>query len=121
MDKEQDYARYVSALAQTLGHADRVATLGDYYRGLMLSGERKSVEPMAALVAPRAVSTKHQSLHHFIAKAEWSDAALLSAVRRKVLPRIGPIEAWIVDGTGYPKKGKHRGAFQNQAYLALEK
>ena len=79
MDQEQAFGSYVSALARTLGHADRVEPLGDYCRGLMLSGERKSVEPMAALVAPRRVSAKHQSLHHFVAKAQWSDVALLSA------------------------------------------
>jgi SRSO17 transposase len=107
MDQEREFARYVNALAQTLGHADRVGPLGDYCRGLMLSGKRKSVEPMAALVAPRRASAKHQSLHHFVAKAEWSDAALLSSVRREVLPVIGAIEAWIVDDTGYPKKGTH--------------
>jgi SRSO17 transposase len=107
MDQEGEFAKYVSALAQTLEHADRVGPLGDYCRGLMLSGDRKSVEPMAALVAPRAASAKHQSMHHFVAKAEWSDAALLGAVRREVLPALGAIEAWIVDDTGYPKKGKH--------------
>ena len=107
MDREQEFAKYVSTLAQTLGHADRVGPLGDYCRGLMLSGDRKSVEPMAALVAPRGTSAKHQSLHHFVAKAEWNDAALLNAVRREVLPGIGALEAWIIDDTGYPKKGKH--------------
>jgi SRSO17 transposase len=107
MDQEGEFAKYVSALAQTLEHADRVGPLGDYCRGLMLSGDRKSVEPMAALVAPRKASAKHQSMHHFVAKAEWNDAALLGAVRRQVLPALGAIEAWIVDDTGYPKKGKH--------------
>ena len=107
MDREREFAEYVSGLAQTLGHADRVGPLGDYCRGLMLSGERKSVEPMAALVAPRQASAKHQSLHHFVAKAEWSDTQMLSAVREAVLPSLGSIEAWIVDDTGYPKKGKH--------------
>ena len=107
MDREREFAQYVNALAQTLGHADRIGPLGDYCRGLMLSGQRKSVEPMAALVAPRQASAKHQSLHHFVAKAEWSDAALLSSVRREVLPALGAIEAWIVDDTGYPKKGRH--------------
>lgn len=46
-------------------------------------------------------------MHHFVAKAEWSDAALLTAVRQEVLPALGAIEAWIVDDTGYPKKGTH--------------
>lgn len=107
MDREQEFAKYVSALAETLEHADRVGPLGDYCRGLMLSGDRKSVEPMAALVAPRGTSAKHQSMHHFVAKAQWSDAALLAAVRQQVLPAVGAVEAWIVDDTGYPKKGKH--------------
>jgi SRSO17 transposase len=107
MDREREFAEYVSRLAETLGHADRVEPLGDYCRGLMLSGERKSVEPMAALVAPQRASAKHQSLHHFVAKAEWSDTQMLGAVRQAVLPALGSIEAWIVDDTGYPKKGKH--------------
>jgi SRSO17 transposase len=107
MDQEREFAKYVSALGQTLEHADRVGPLGDYCRGLMLSGDRKSVEPMAAMVAPRRASAKHQSMHHFVAKAQWSDTALLGAVRQQVLPRLGSIEAWIVDDTGYPKKGKH--------------
>lgn len=97
----------MNGLAQTLRHADRVGPLGDYCRGPMLSGERKSVEPMVALIAPREASAKHQSLHHFVAKAEWSDAQMLAAVRRAVLPAIGSLEAWIVDDTGYLKKGKH--------------
>ena len=107
MDREREFAKYVGALAETLRHADRVEPLGDYCRGLMLSGDRKSVEPMAALVAPRRASAKHQSMHHFVAQAAWSDAALLAAALHEVRPALGPIEAWIVDDTGYPKKGQH--------------
>lgn len=107
MDKDGEFAKYVSALSETLLHADRVGPMHDYCRGLMLSGDRKSVEPMAALVAPQRAGAKHQSMHHFVAKAEWSDTAMLAAVRQAVLPGLGGIEAWIVDDTGYPKKGKH--------------
>jgi SRSO17 transposase len=107
MDKERRFASHVAALSETLGHADRVEPLGDYCRGLMLSGDRKSVEPMAALVAPQRAGAKHQSMHHFVAKADWSDAAMLAAVREQVLPALGAIEAWIVDDTGYPKMGSH--------------
>ena len=70
----------------------------------------ETVEPMAARVEPGRVQAAHQSLHHFVAKADWSDAAVLAAVRAQVLPAIerqGPIRAWIVDDTGFPKKGKH--------------
>ena len=51
-----------------------------------------------------------QSLHHLVAKAPWSDEVLLEQVRNYVLPAMqkqGPVVAWIVDDTGFPKKGKH--------------
>ena len=65
-------------------------------------GERKSVEPMAARVVPARVRATHQSLHHLVAKADWSDAAVLAAIERH-----GAIRAWIIDDTGFPKKGTH--------------
>jgi len=106
----KQFEEYAGMLAEALGHADRVGPFKDYCTGLMLSGERKSVEPMAARVSPTRVSSAHQSLHHFVAEADWSDALLSSRVREWVLPRMSgqaPIEAWIVDDTGYPKKGTH--------------
>ena len=109
-DGEARFAAYVATLGKSLGHADRVAPFRSYCTGLLLPGDRKSVEPMAARVAPGRVRAAHQSLHHFVAKAEWSDEAVLAAVRSQVLPVIeqkGPIRAWIVDDTGVPKKGTH--------------
>ena len=108
--RERRFAAYVEHLAQALGHVDRVAPLKAYCTGLILPGERKSVEPMAARLEPARVQAAHQSLHHFVAKADWSDAALLTLVRAHVLPemeRHGPIRAWVVDDTGFPKKGRH--------------
>src|SRR6187431_2731788 len=107
---ESRFAAYVEALSSAVGHADRKAPLKAYCTGLLLPGERKSVEPMAARVAPSRVPAAHQSLHHFVAKADWSEEAVLAVVRGEVLPAIegqGPIRAWIVDDTGFPKKGKH--------------
>jgi SRSO17 transposase len=107
---ESRFAAYVEGLSKALGHADRVAPLKAYCTGLILPGERKSVEPMAARVEPGRVQAAHQSLHHFVAKADWSDEAVLAKVRTEVLPAIerqGAIRAWIVDDTGFPKKGVH--------------
>ncbi len=104
---ETRFATYVAALAGALAHADRKEPFSAYCRGLILPGARKSVEPMAARVRPERVSAAHQSLHHLVAKAAWSDDSLLAAVREQVLPTLGPITAWIVDDTGFPKKGKH--------------
>src|SRR5271163_2146172 len=107
---EARFACYVDALAAVLGRKDRAGPLEDYCTGLLMPGERKSVEPMAAVVAPAHVSAKHQSLLHLVGRAAWSDEAVLAKVRELVLPRIeaqGKIEAWIVDDTGFAKKGVH--------------
>ena len=107
---ESRLAGYVEALAATLGHADRAAPFRSYCTGLLLPGDRKSVEPMAARIEPGRVQAAHQSLHHFVAKADWSDETLLAAVRNRVLPIIeqkGPIRGWMIDDTGFAKKGAH--------------
>lgn len=79
MDRAREFAEYVGALAMTLEHADRIEPLQDYCRGLMLSADRKSVEPMAALLAPKRASAKHQSLHHFVAKARMERRGVAGA------------------------------------------
>src|SRR6202049_4949008 len=107
---EVRFSAYVEGLGSELGHADRIGPLRDYCVGLILPGERKSVEPMAARTAPARTSAQHQSLLNFVAVASWSDEKVLGKVRALVLPSIerhGPIEAWIIDDTGFPKKGKH--------------
>src|SRR5712671_1599149 len=109
-DSDERFSRYVEKLAEVIGHADRVNPLRDYCTGLMLPCERKSVEPMAAVTAPGRTAAQHQALLHFVGQASWSDEKVLAQVCETVLPameRHGPIEAWIIDDTGYPKKGKH--------------
>jgi SRSO17 transposase len=108
--QQQRFAAYLDSLARAAGHADRAIPLRSYCTGLLLAGERKSIEPLAARLAPHDVRRVHQSLHHFVANAPWSDEALLERVRHSVLPmmkRNGPVVAWIVDDTGFPKKGTH--------------
>jgi SRSO17 transposase len=108
--QEKRFAAYLDRLAQAAEHADRVEPLKSYCKGLLLPGERKSVEPMAARLAPHDVRQTHQSLHHLVAHAPWSDEALLQQVRQSVLPQMeqdGPVIAWIVDDTGFLKKGTH--------------
>src|SRR5881398_1799369 len=100
----------MDGLAQAAGHADRAMPLKMYCAGLLLPGERKSVEPMAARLAPDNVRRMHQSLHHLVADAPWNDEEMLAEVRRYVLPAMqkhGEVVAWIVDDTGFPKQGKH--------------
>ena len=93
-----------------LGHADRVRPFEDYCIGLLSAEGRKSVEPLAAVTAPERTAAQHQSLLHVVAQAAWSDAAILRRVRERILPsitRAEPLQAWIIDDTGFPKKGCH--------------
>src|SRR3954463_7904438 len=109
-DGADRFEAFVDALAEVVGHADRVRPLRDYCMGLLTPAERKSVEPLAAVTAPSRVSAQHQALLHFVAQSPWSDARVLAKVRELTLPSITarePIEAWIIDDTSFPKKGKH--------------
>jgi SRSO17 transposase len=107
---EARFAAYVDGLSSVIGHVRRTRQLRDYCTGLVLPGERKSVEPMAARTAPGRTAAQHQSLLHFVGLARWSDEEVLAKVREMVLPAIekdGPVEAWIIDDTAFPKQGKH--------------
>src|SRR3954471_22975979 len=107
---EARLAAYLDTIVGGLGHVCRAASAQAYCTGLLLPGERKSIEPMAARLDPAHVQAKHQPLHHVVAKADWNDAALLAAVRAEVLPAIerhGPVRYWIFDDTGFPKQGTH--------------
>src|SRR6202051_1817828 len=116
-DSEARFAGFVEGLSSVIGHGALPGPLRDYCTGLMLPGERKSVEPMAARTAPARTAAQHQSLLHFVGVASWSDERVLAKVREMVLPsmeRHGPIEAWIIDDTGFPKKGTHSVGVQHQ-------
>ncbi len=118
------FDRYVDRLAQAVGHADRRAPLERYLTGLLLPGERKSIEPMAAKLDPRHVSRAHQSLHHFVANAPWEARELLAVARDYALTQLerhAPVGAWVVDDTGIPKKGTQSVGVARQYCGALGK
>jgi len=107
---EARFSAYVERLSTALGHRDREGPFRAYCAGLLGTEGRKSVEPLAAATAPSRVSGQHQSLLHFVGQSEWSDAAVLAEARAYVLPAMeghGPIEAWILDDTSFPKQGRH--------------
>src|SRR4029077_8545485 len=103
------FGEYGERLGAAVGHADRGEPLRAYLTGLLLPGERKSVEPMAAKVDPRHVPARHQSMHHFVANAPWDETEVLRVACDYALgqmDRHAPVAAWVVDDTGIPKKGQ---------------
>jgi SRSO17 transposase len=110
VDGASRFAAFVEQLTSVIGHADRAEPLRDYCVGLLAAEGRKSVEPLAAVTAPAGLSVQHQKLLHFVANAPWPDERVLAKVREMVVPAIerhGPIEAWIIDDTAFPKQGTH--------------
>ena len=106
---EGRFAEFVSRVSAVLGHADRHDPLRGYLMGLLLPGDRKSVEPMAARLDPRRTGARHQSLHHFVANAAWEADDVIRVARDYALAQLerhAPVGAWIVDDTGMPKKGQ---------------
>ena len=90
-------------------HSFRKHPLRGYCAGLMAPLKRNSVEPMAAHLAPAARRSRHQSLHHFVADAAWSDEQMLLRVAQWVVPAMDFSDGgwWIIDDTGFPKQGRH--------------
>jgi SRSO17 transposase len=108
--RAERFAAYMKDIAEMLGDPRRRGPMTSYCTGLLMPADRKSVEPMAALTAPERTAAQHQSLLHFVGKGDWSDADVLAKVREHVVPAIekhGAISAWIIDDTGFPKKGRH--------------
>src|SRR5260370_17766452 len=104
------FAAYLDRLAEAAEHADRATPLKSYCTGLLLPGERKSVEPMAARLYPDTVRQAHQSMHHMVADATWSDEDMLEAVLACFLPHMkqkGQMLAWCVDNTGITTHTNH--------------
>ena len=110
MQMMKRFDSYLSRLCEVFGHADREEPMREYCAGLMLPLKRKSVEPIAAHVGPRAVSAKHQSLLHFVGNSAWSDEAMLRSVHDYAMRRM-PEDGrrgfvLVVDDTGHPKQGR---------------
>ncbi len=98
----QRFLDYVTAVLPELGRKDRRPWADAYVRGLLLEGERKSIEPMAKRLPDGNV----QALQHFIGKSPWPYEPVRRQVAGVLCPEMGP-GAWIVDDTGFPKKGRH--------------
>jgi SRSO17 transposase len=78
--------------------------MATYLKGLMLPGERKSIEPMAARVAPGAV----QQLHHFVSTSPWLTGPLEDELIRQADRLLGgPDAVLVIDDTALPKQGVH--------------
>ena len=96
------FKAFMIPLAAPLGRSERRMAATNYVQGLLMPGQRKSIEPMAA-----RLGIEPQRLQQFMADSPWDETELWRVIRREVVPHFEPIEAWIVDETGWIKQGKN--------------
>ena len=106
---ERRFQDYLEDLGAVVGNDARRRGLSDYMTGLLLPGERKSMEPIAERLDSGNVSRRHQSIQHFVSEASWKDGPVRERVLGRVVPAMrqrGAIEHWIVDDTTLLKSGR---------------
>jgi len=96
-----EFPEFLEPLVAQLGRSERREGATLYVQGLLVPGERKSIEPMAA-----RVGADSQKLQQFIADSPWDEQEVWRAIRREVVPVMEPLAAWIIDETGWLKQGK---------------
>lgn len=110
-------ADFMDNVGSALGSRPQRKRFAQYALGLLLPGERKSMEPMAARIDPEHAMARFKTFQHFIACSTWDDLAVRQAAYRWAEPGLvqaGPMVAWIVDDTGFLKKGTHSVFVQRQ-------
>ncbi len=116
---EQRLATYFDHIGGILNGRGRRDSFAVYALGIFGDGERKSIEPIAARACadPQRMDAAHQRLLHFAVDSPWSDHHVRRAAARYALAAMTatePIEAWIIDDTGFLKQGTHSVGVQRQ-------
>jgi SRSO17 transposase len=106
---DRDLSEYLDSMMAGMGRVERIAALRSYVTGLLLEGDRKSIAPMAARLvdATSEVEAMRQRLQQAVVVAAWSDGEMFSRLGRKVDAELPGIEAFVLDDTGFAKKGVH--------------
>ena len=96
------FMEFITPLTASLGRTERRLAATRYIAGLLIPGQRKSIQPMA-----ERLGVNLQTLQQFVTDSPWSEEPLWSAIRGQVIPHLEPLEAWVVDETGWVKQGTH--------------
>ena len=110
------FLEFLHPLIAGLGRSERRVAATRYVEGLLMPGQRKSIEPMAGRLGIDA-----QSLQQLVSSSPWSDEALWRALRQEVIPHLEPLEAWVVDESGWLKQGQHSVGVSHQYCGAVGK
>ena len=95
--------QFLADLTEPMGRSERRRGARVYLEGLLLDGERKSIEPLAARVAGADV----QALRQFVGQSPWEVEEVQRRLALKVVDLLSEPEVWILDETAFPKAGEH--------------
>lgn len=112
----RSFQSFIEPLVAGLGRSERREGAALYLQGLLMPGHRKSIEPMA-----ERLQVDSQKLQQFLASSPWDAQSVWQAIRRDVVPLFEPLQAWIVDETGWLKQGKHSVGVSHQYCGAVGK
>ncbi len=100
---------YFETMVEGMGRLERRRAMEQYLTGLLLDGERKSVEPMAGRLVEKASEREamRQRLQQCVAVADWSDEEMRRRLALKLEKKLPKLEAFVVDDTGFAKKGEY--------------
>jgi SRSO17 transposase len=99
---------FVKAMTQDMGRSERREALGHYITGLLLEGERKSIAPMAERLTELGdAEAMRQRMQQAVVIAKWSQSELFRRIAEQLNAKLPELEAFVIDDTGFPKKGEH--------------
>ncbi len=110
------FTNFITPLVAGLGRSERRRAATHYVEGLLMPGQRKSIEPMA-----ERLGVDSQALQQLVTSSPWSDETVWRAIRQEVIPHLEPLEAWVVDETGWVKQGRHSVGVSHQYCGAVGK
>src|SRR5688572_13470737 len=106
---DAELERFLDTLTEGMGRPERERAMRLYVTGLLLDGSRKSMQPMAARLAetPAKADAVRQRLDQCISSSRWADEVVRKRLAGLVERQMPNIEAFVIDDTGFPKKGTH--------------
>ena len=102
--------QFLADLLEPLGRSERRQWSSVYVRGLLLDGERKSIEPMAGRLPEGNV----QAMQQLIGQSPWPWAPVWEHLARRMTAELAPDPVWVIDDTGFPKQGRHSVGVERQ-------
>jgi len=102
--------QFLIDLLEPVGRRERRHWGSVYVRGLLLDGERKSVEPMAK----RLPDGNEQAMQQFVGQSPWEWQPVWERLARRMVRELEPDAVWVIDDTGFPKQGEHSVGVERQ-------